>query len=321
MTNVLNRLLDTLDTRLHAFAVCEVGSGARLVFEPTETVEVHYVLSGAGFVQVGSDEARPIQPHCILIVPPHRQHSLSSSLGELQDVSWEEVCSMFADGLIKVDAAAGKGELLTVCGTISATYGGAAGLFDFLTEPLIENVGAVQQLRSAFHTMFTELASPSVGTRALTEALMQQCLILLLRQHLTRQTTASPLFASLQDMRLARVVTAIIERPGGRHSLQDLAAAAGMSRSSFSERFSQVFGESPLDFLQRVRLRQAAHLLSVTDLSVNVVAASVGYASRSYFSRAFRAAFGVDPTTYRSVKAGEGGPRTPPKALAPEGPE
>ena len=276
------------------------------------------VLSGTGFVQVGSDEARPIQPHCILIVPPRRRHSLSSSLGELQDVPWEEVCSMFADGLVKLDAAAGKGELLTVCGTVSATYGGAAGLFDFLTEPLIDNVGAVQQLRSAFHIMFEELASPSVGTRALTEALMQQCLILLLRQHLTRQTTASPLFASLQDERLARVVTAIVERPGERHSLQDLAATAGMSRSSFSERFSQVFGESALDFLQRVRLRQAAHLLSVTNVSVNVVAASVGYASRSYFSRAFRAAFGVDPTTYRSAKAAHGDPRPSPEALDPE---
>ena len=318
MTNILNRLLDTLDTRLHAFAVCEVGSATRLVFEPTEAVDVHYVLAGTGFVQVGTDEARPIQPHCVVIVPPRRKHGLSSSIGELRDVRWEEVCSMFADGLVKVDASAGKGELLTVCGTISATYGGAVGLFDFLTEPLIENVGAVQQLRSAFHIMFTELASPSVGTRALTEALMQQCLILLLRQHLTRQTTASPLFSSLQDARLARVVTAIVERPAGRHSLHNLAATAGMSRSSFSEQFSQVFGESPLDFLQRVRLRQAAHLLEVTVIPVNVVAASVGYSSRSYFSRAFRAAFGVDPTTYRSAKATDGGLRPSPDALPPE---
>ncbi len=47
-------------------------------------------------------------------------------------------------------------------------------------------------------------------------------------------------------------------------------------------------------------------MLGTTDLPVKVVAVSVGYASRSHFSRSFSAAYGVDPSTYRQVKA-EGG--------------
>ena len=129
---------------------------------------------------------------------------------------------------------------------------------------------------------------------------MKQCMILLLRKHLEHQGPASPLFALLKDPRLARVVAAIVGNPSAPYGLSELAEIAGMSRSSFAEHFSETFGQSPLDLLQKVRLRHAAHLLSATDLPVKVVASSVGYASRSHFSRAFRDTYGVDPTTYRS---------------------
>lgn len=130
---------------------------------------------------------------------------------------------------------------------------------------------------------------------------MKQCLVLLLRQHLDRQSTASPLFAALQDGRLARAVAAVVEPLGAHHSLVDLAALAGMSRSSFSERFSRTFSQSPLDFVLTVRLRHAAHLLSATELPAKLVSDAVGYASRSHFSRAFKFAYGTDPSAYRTV--------------------
>jgi AraC-like DNA-binding protein len=74
-----------------------------------------------------------------------------------------------------------------------------------------------------------------------------------------------------------------------------------MSRASFAERFSQVYAQTPMDFVQEVRLRIAARLLTTTDLPIKVIASSIGYASRSYFSRAFRAAYGADPKTFRML--------------------
>jgi AraC-like DNA-binding protein len=46
-------------------------------------------------------------------------------------------------------------------------------------------------------------------------------------------------------------------------------------------------------------------LLASTDLPLKVIAASVGYKSRSYFTRAFTAFFGSDPTTYRALGGAE----------------
>lgn len=303
MANLLDRLLTTLDVRFEAFAVCEVRPGWRLVFDPMDAVVIHYVLAGSGALQTDGGVAIPFGTHSIIIVPPGKQQSLARPSGPLRDAAAAENCSPAADGLVKFDAGTGDGEILTICATITATYGGGFGLFDSLVEPIVENIAALEQVRDAFRIMLEEIASPGIGTRALTEALMKQCMILLLRKHLDRQGPASPLFAVLKDPRLARAVAAIVAQPGAPYGLSELAEIAGMSRSSFAERFSNTFGHSPLDFLQKVRLRHAAHLLIATDLPVKVVASSVGYASRSHFSRAFRDTYGVDPTTYRSDKA------------------
>jgi AraC family transcriptional regulator, activator of mtrCDE len=53
--------------------------------------------------------------------------------------------------------------------------------------------------------------------------------------------------------------------------------------------------------VQRVRLRLGAQLLSTTDLPIKVIASSVGYSSRSCFLRAFRSAYGADPTAFRAI--------------------
>ncbi|MCE4226569.1 helix-turn-helix transcriptional regulator [Methylobacterium sp. C25] len=80
-----------------------------------------------------------------------------------------------------------------------------------------------------------------------------------------------------------------------------MAALAGMGRTSFAEAFAAAFGQGPMEFVQRVRLRIASRLLSGTDLPVKVIAASVGYASRSAFSKAFAIEFGTAPSHFRMV--------------------
>lgn len=320
MTDVLDRLLATLDTRLHAFALCEVQRGFRLVFNPMEMVVIHYVLVGTGSLQVGNGKAMPFAPHSILVVPPRQGQYLSASDGATRDLRAEENCSTLPDGLVKFGTRADEGDLLVLCGGISATYGGTFGLFDTLSEPIVEDVSAVEHLRSAFRLMLAELSQPTIGTRALTEALMKQCLVVLLRQHFMRRSITSPLFAALQDQRLTHAVASIVEHPGARHSLQELAAIAGMSRSSFTAHFAQVFGQSALDFVSKVRLRKAADLLTTTDLPIKVVANSVGYGSRSHFSRAFRAAYGADPTSFRAGNLSPGEPSPSPDGLLQHAP-
>ena len=120
-----------------------------------------------------------------------------------------------------------------------------------------------------------------------------------MRSHYGRAGPESPLFAPLYDERLARAIQAVLSQPGGAHTLRSLAAEAGMSRSAFGERFAQTFDQTPFEFVQKVRLRQTAHLLRSTDLPVKLIAKAAGFASRTHFARSFAVAFGMTPTEYR----------------------
>lgn len=233
----------------------------------------------------------------------------------MQEVRADERCARLeTDGLVRFTAGKGGGEaatpLLVVCGAITASYGGGFGLFDSLLLPLAADAAEVPGLHGAFSLLFTELSCPGVGTRALAEALLKQCLVLLLRRELARGGN-SQLFVALRDPRLARTVTGVLLRPAAPYTVASLAAMAGMSRTSFAERFQAAYGETPLDFVQRVRLRHGATLLRTTALPVKVVAAAVGYASRSHFSRAFHAAYGIDPRGYRQIKVPHADPGRP----------
>lgn len=297
--DTLDKLLITLAVRLHAFAICEVKEGWRLLFGPMDAVTIHYVLAGSGTLRVGAAEPIAFTPQTIMIVPARAAQSLETG-HVLREIKAEERCRVVDDGLVTFTAGDGSRDLLCVCGTISANYAGALGLFDFLNGPLLQPLSSDAAMRSIFDMLLGELTHPAVGTQALTEALMKQCLILVLRHHLTTASVHSPIFTALRDERLARAVTIIIQQPTHHYTVDSLATIAGMSRSAFADGFARTFGESPIEFVQRVRLRHAAQMLSSTDLPVKAIAASIGYASRSSFSRLFRDEYGVDPSTFRA---------------------
>lgn len=82
-------------------------------------------------------------------------------------------------------------------------------------------------------------------------------------------------------------------------SLQDLAERAKLSVSHFSNRFRHYFSCAPIDYLIRVRMEHARHLLSNQNLSISAVAASLGYADVAYFSRLVKRYHGVNPRALR----------------------
>ena len=299
-TDVLDRLLVTLAVRLHAFSVCQIQKGWRLCFGAFEAITIHYVLHGTGSVRVGEGEWVPFGPYSIIIVPARQSHMVGEPVEVIGEAHAAESCALHGDGLVTFQGGDGTPDTLLVCGQISASYDGALGLFELFQSPIVEAFASDDVLRRSFDLMLAEVSRPGLATQAMTEVLMKHCLILLLRQHLTAGAETSPLLAALKEPKLARAVLAVLERPGAPFTVESLAVLAGMSRASFADRFSQVFDQAPMDFVQRVRLRIAARLLTTTDLPVKIVANTVGYASRSAFSRAFETLYAACPADFRS---------------------
>jgi AraC-like DNA-binding protein len=87
-------------------------------------------------------------------------------------------------------------------------------------------------------------------------------------------------------------------------SPESLAAAAGLSYHQLYRGLRDELHTTPSRFVRGVRVECAAELLRQGAGSVTEVAYAVGFASLSYFSRAFQERFGVAPSTFRHEAAG-----------------
>jgi AraC-like DNA-binding protein len=82
-------------------------------------------------------------------------------------------------------------------------------------------------------------------------------------------------------------------------SVLDLARQVGVNRRKLNEGFRQVLGTTPFGYVRDRRLEQAQQLLSDPDVSIEQVAARVGYANRGNFAAAFRKKFGINPKAFQ----------------------
>ncbi|MGW5265498.1 GlxA family transcriptional regulator [Microbispora sp. NPDC004025] len=100
---------------------------------------------------------------------------------------------------------------------------------------------------------------------------------------------------------LLEPVLAWIEDNLGRDlTLAEMAARGGMSERTFSRRFRQQTGTTPLQWLLRARVRRAQYLLENTDHGVERIAAQAGFGSPTAFRERFKRVVGTTPQAYRS---------------------
>jgi AraC family transcriptional activator of mtrCDE len=130
---------------------------------------------------------------------------------------------------------------------------------------------------------------------------MKQVLVTVIRRSLRSRDVWAERFSLLSDPHIARAFAEMAARPGSAHSVSSLAQSVGLSRSAFMARFKALFGMPPMTALRDLRMRHAAALLTVNNISVDQAAHEVGYTSRSSFLRAFRKVTGFDPSDYRSA--------------------
>lgn len=300
----LDRLLVTLDVAVEAFAVCEIEADTCLRVGGIDGLVVHYVLEGVLHLTADDGSRIVAGPGNVIVVPSGFDQDLASAEAPTTIVEASDHCSMERDGMILFDAAEGAdGSLRVVCGTIMASVSGSFGLMDKVDRPIAADLSDCALVRTAFANMLDEINGPDLGTRAMTSALMKVCLVLFLRRSSQATTAAAMLLSALHDPALSRAVAAILDAPAARHTVAELSAIAGMGRSTFARSFTKAFKMSPMQFVGKTRLHHSAQMLQSTTLPIKVIAASVGFASRSHFSRAFREAYGSDPSDFRKDHA------------------
>src|SRR5262249_4234414 len=143
--------------------------------------------------------------------------------------------------------------------------------------------------------------SSAPGAQAVLRRLADLMLTQAIRIQLVENGAAEPSQPSaLRDPHIATAIHLIHGRPGERWTVERLAKEVGYSRSAFAARFRQLVGDSPMAYVTRARLADAATLLQHSKLPIAEVARRAGYSSQSSFARAFKRAFGVAPGAFRT---------------------
>ena len=155
-------------------------------------------------------------------------------------------------------------------------------------------------LRATIGQIVAEVDRPRSGGLSLLERLTEIMLIELLRlQIATAEPGATGWLAALADPALSRCLSRIHDDPAREWTVGDLAAAAGLSRSTLSDRFETVLGTSPMRYVRDWRLHLAGVALATTSRTIATIADESGYSTEAAFSRAFSRAYGVPPATWR----------------------
>jgi AraC family transcriptional activator of mtrCDE len=299
----LDGLLSALDVQfVAALTECVVSSGYRLDGFRVEAPGLHYNLVGHGTMSIEGEPPIPLRPHTLVVLPRNRAFRIEGGSGLTTPLATVEARLQTDQPgpVCRVVAGQGKAQIIVICGFFHARYGSSTDLFEQLRSPIVEQFDASDRLDQTLKSAMAELVAQEVGSAAMSEALLKQVIVALVRRSLSSMNLWVERFAMLRDPQVARAFSSMAADPVSAHTLQGLARSVGLSRSAFMARFSEVTGHTPMRILRGLRMRLAAQQLRTTNRSLDEIVRSVGYESRSSFARAFRQTYGRDPSEYRA---------------------
>ncbi|WP_433455028.1 helix-turn-helix domain-containing protein [Streptomyces sp. CA-142005] len=165
-----------------------------------------------------------------------------------------------------------------------------------LTEELGTSDPLAEQLMLALENT---VRSWEPSARTYTDQLTGMLAAQLVRRHGVRADAPPPDRSGLSDRQLAAVRDLMDERLAEPLPIADLAASASLSPSQFTRRFRVSTGQSPHQFLLRLRLEAACRLLRSTSVPIAEVAAACGFSHQEHLTRVMRARLGTTPAALR----------------------
>lgn len=170
--------------------------------------------------------------------------------------------------------------------------------------PPVAHVGAssvaAPQLRGHVQRLFTEIVTRRIGADFAVRQYGQLLVLDIIRGFIQDTDMPAGWLKALTDERLRPALALIHEQPAKSWSLEDLARASSMSRSTFAQRFRDTAGTPPLAYLINWRMLLAQRELRTRDTRIGALAFTLGYSSESAFSSAFKKHLGESPLAYRA---------------------
>ncbi|WP_202820619.1 AraC family transcriptional regulator [Variovorax sp. JS1663] len=268
----------------------------------------HLITHGECFVEMAGQPAVRLVAGDAIVFPHGDAHRMTSEPGlpPATGARLDQVLSRRPRML-----AYGGGGVTTrlVCGYLACDTRLARMLLTGLPRLVRVNVRGSDAgiwLESSVRYALAEARSPRPGGAGVLAKLAELLFIEVLRLYMNEQGEGrTGWLAGMGDRIVGSALTALHGNPAQAWTLEELARTAGTSRSVLAERFQQLVGSAPMQYLTQWRMLLAANLLSRSNAPLARIAEDVGYQTDTAFSRAFRREYGCPPAAWRRSRAAQ----------------
>jgi AraC-like DNA-binding protein len=274
----------------------------RIVPGADHVIDYHVIAAGTCWGGIVGETATRLEAGDVIVFPHGDSHVMSSAPG----MRGSPDPSLYrAEGTqlpIPVRRAGGVAHAEVICGFLGCD----ARPFNPLLAALPRTIHIARQpgddgvIAQFVKVALAESTHKRAGGETVLARLSELLFVEVVRRYLaTLPAEQSGWLAGLRDPQIGSALAALHDRPAHAWTLEELARAAGMSRSVLAERFAHFVGVPPMQYLAQWRIQLAATLLSTTALSLAELAERVGYGSEAALSRAFKRWVGIAPALWR----------------------
>ena len=267
-------------------------------------VYFHFLLEGRCSARLADgSEAVELGAGDVILFPHDSLHVMGSDLHLVPTASEPVLDQTGRDGLVQMRYG-GRGDITRfVCGYLACDQRICRPLFSALPEMLRVPLGgtpATAWILDLLRVGVQESLAQNPGAASMLSKLSELIFVEAMRRYaLSLPAEQKGWLAGLRDPHIGRALGLMHAKPGDPWTVEVLARKVALSRSALAERFTDLIGEPPMQYLTRWRLALAAQALRNGSDGIASIAARCGYDSEPAFNRAFKREFGTTPAAWR----------------------
>lgn len=304
--DALKRVLNVLHLKAKLFYQLEFAEpwGVRFAIN-SSGADFHVIEGGRCWLRLpGTAEPTLLLPGDLVVIANQDQYELVDDLATIATPLHEWL------HVRKAQPASPASTTTThlICGEFRAENNMIYPLFSLLP-PLIIIRGvegkSVEWLSTSLQFIASEAHHKRPGNDTVISRLMDILFIMVIRYWIDQHVVGEGgWLGALYHPQIGEVLGLIHQQPEHHWTVEALAAAVKMARSTLAGQFTVMVGEPPMRYLTRWRMQVAAMLLMEDRmLTIEAIAQRTGYASAYAFSKAFKRWTGLAPSIYRRQSA------------------